>query len=117
MSSLARYDRSKARYDATSLVILTVDISTKETGIYLLIVNDWWFGCGRMDLGIDVKLRLGYGLSEFYTDLALFWCFDCVGATIRGFRLGSSLRRCRLGNKGLLNSRSGFAYAMGWRMG
>lgn len=71
MSSLARYDRSKARYDATSLVILTVDISTKETGIYLLIVNDWWFGCGRMDLGIDVKLRLGYGLS-----------WPCFGALI-----------------------------------
>lgn len=70
MSSLARYDRSKARYDATSLVILTVDISTKETGVYLLIVNDWWFGCGRMDLGIDVKLRLGYGLSFYLISMA-----------------------------------------------
>lgn len=65
----------------------------------------------------ELMSSCGWVTDEFYTDLALFWCFDCVGATIRGFRLGSSLRRCRLGNKGLLNSRSGFAYAMGWRMG
>jgi hypothetical protein len=35
-SSLARYDRSEARYNSRSLVTLTVDIPTKEAGIYLL---------------------------------------------------------------------------------